>query len=79
MLLHVSDPQIQILYLGQQYCIKPSYAKVIYDLLPEKKFDFKEVEKASHGAEKRTKTPAFVHNDDSERLVGKPVPGVYMI
>ena len=79
MLAHVSDPQIQILYLGQQYCIKPSYAKAIFDLLPEKKFDFDEVEKASKGAEKRTKTLTFLHNDDRERLVGMPVGGVYNV
>ncbi len=77
MLALVSDPQIQILYLGQQCCIKLSYAKAIYDLLPEKKFDFSEVEKASKDAEKRTKTPAFMHNDDRERLVGMPAGGIY--
>ena len=65
------------MYLGQQYYIKPSYTKAIYDLLTEKKFDFKDVEKASKGAEERTKTPAFLHNNDRERLVGMPVGGVY--
>ncbi|KAK5405209.1 hypothetical protein LTR06_008904 [Exophiala xenobiotica] len=68
---------IQIMYPGQQCCIKSSYAKAIYDLLPEKKFDFSEVEKASKDAEKRTKTPAFMHSDDRERLVGMPVGKIY--
>ncbi|KAL2404164.1 Peroxisomal catalase 1 [Exophiala dermatitidis] len=77
MLAQVSEPKIQVLYLGQQYCIKPSYAKAIYDLLPEKKFDFSEVESAAKGAETRTKDPHFMHNNDQERLVGLPVSGVY--
>jgi catalase len=76
MLGHVSDPLIQKLYLAQQYLIKPSYAKAIYDLLPEKKFGFGEVEEASKGAEKRTKAPQFMPSA-GERLVGFPAPGVY--
>jgi catalase len=77
MLAHVSDPKIQYLYLAQQYCIKPSYAKAIYDLLPEKKFDFSKVEEMAKDAHTRTKAPRFMHNNDQERLVGMPVQGIY--
>ncbi|KAK5056631.1 hypothetical protein LTR84_012163 [Exophiala bonariae] len=77
MLGHVSDPKIQVLYLAQQFKIKPSYARAIYDLLAEQKFDFGEVEKASEGAEKRTHTPMFMFGNDQERMVGLPAPGVY--
>ncbi|KIV77462.1 hypothetical protein PV11_09255 [Exophiala sideris] len=76
MLGHVSETKIQVLYLAQQYNIKPSYAKAIYDLLPQKKFEFSEVEAASKGAEKRTKTPKFMPSA-GERLMGMPVQGVY--
>ena len=81
MLAHVSDQKILTLYLGQLYNIKPSYAQAVYDLLPEgkKRFEFAEVQEASKGAEKRTKTPAFLHNNDQERLVGMPAPGVYSL
>ena len=76
MLGHVSDKKIQVLYLAQQYNIKPSYAKAIYDLLPKKSFEFSEVEAASKGAEKRTKTAKFMPSA-GERLMGMPAPGVY--
>ncbi|KAK7890047.1 hypothetical protein LTR67_008512 [Exophiala xenobiotica] len=76
MLGHVTDTKIQVLYLAQQYNISPKYAKAIYDLLPEKKFEFGEVEKNAKGAEMRTKTPMFMPSA-GERLMGMPAPGVY--
>ena len=54
MLGYVSDFNIQLLYLAQQYRTKPSYAHAIYDLMAERKFYFSEVEKASEGAEDTT-------------------------
>jgi catalase len=47
MMDHVSEKKIKVLYLAQQYKIKPSYAKAIFDLLSKKDFEFSEVEKES--------------------------------
>ncbi|KAK5948556.1 hypothetical protein OHC33_010452 [Knufia fluminis] len=80
MMSQVSDPQIQIKYLVQQYMIDPGYAKAIWELLPQKnragqKFDFSEVEKATEGAEALGKTPRF--RPTGEKLMGMPAMGVY--
>lgn len=77
MLAHVTEPKIQVAYLGQQYLIKPSYAKAIYDLLPNPSFDFSEVEKSAQGAEKRTKCPRFMPSQPTDRLTGVPAYGIY--
>lgn len=73
----VTDPKIQILYLGEQYMIKRSYAKAIYDLLPNPTFEFSKVEEAAEGAEKRTKCPRFMPTHNTDRLIGVPAHGIY--
>jgi len=77
MMDHVSEKKIKVLYLAQQYKIKPSYAKAIYDLLTKKDFDFSEVEKESKGAETRTKCPRFTPSTGTDRLMGMPAPNIY--
>ena len=74
MLSKVSEPIIQYKYLAQQYCIKPSYAKAIYDLLKEKKFDFSKVEEEAKNAPTMTKTPKFMPSSENDRLVGYAPP-----
>ncbi|KAL1957204.1 hypothetical protein VTO42DRAFT_6238 [Malbranchea cinnamomea] len=79
-LLKVVDyPVIQIKYLAQLYLIEPAYAKGVYDLLPEKKFEFEEVKKQSQGAEKAGKQPKFMPSSNADRLVGMPTTSVYNV
>jgi len=77
MLRFVNEPIIQIRYLAQLYMIKPSYAKSVYNLLPEKKFEFGEVEKNSQGAERMGKESKFTPSKETDRLFGYSVSGVY--
>ena len=50
LLKKVNDPNIQIRYLAQCYCVNPKYARAIYDLLPERAFDFGRVEEIAGDA-----------------------------
>ncbi|RPA90555.1 catalase [Choiromyces venosus 120613-1] len=63
---------IQKEYLAQCYCIKPEYARAIYDLLPPKDFDFEEVEEMAKDAPTFGKEKRFIPFEESHRLVGKP-------
>ncbi|KAL1996687.1 hypothetical protein VTN49DRAFT_7552 [Thermomyces lanuginosus] len=74
-LQQVEYPEIQVKYLAQCYRIAPEYARGIYDLLPEKKFDFAEVENRSKGAELFGKERKFAPTTSQNRLVGVPPPG----
>lgn len=60
LLKQVEYPEIQAKYLAQLYCIAPEYARSVYDLLPDKKFDFSEVEERSKAAEKVGKEKKFL-------------------
>ncbi|KAK5091375.1 hypothetical protein LTR05_001558 [Lithohypha guttulata] len=76
MLAHVSELIIQKRYLAQQYLIDPSYAKAIWDLLPEQnraggKVAFEEVVQASKDAEQISKNPKF-RPSMGEKLMGMP-------
>lgn len=66
----VDSEMIQINYLSQCYCIDSEYAKAIYDLLPEKKFDFQRVVLASRTAPSRGKEMKFMPFSEHHRLVG---------
>jgi len=48
-------PEIQIRYLAQLYRVAIQYAEGVFDLLPEKKFSFGQVEERSCDAEKNGK------------------------
>ena len=78
MMSHVNYPIIQKKYLAQIYNIDPGYPKAVYDLLPEKKkqFKFSEVEELSKDAHKFHKEPKFAPGEN-ERLVGFAAPGIY--
>lgn len=73
MLRYVKFPDIQSKYLAQIFNIAPEYARGVFELLPEKKFAFVEVEERAKGAETWYKEPKF-RPGQSERLVGF-VPG----
>jgi catalase len=73
----VEYPEIQAKYLAQLYCIAPEYAKSVYDLLKEKKFEFAEVEKRSHDAPFAGKEPKFRPSNEVDRLTGYAAPGIY--
>lgn len=72
LLRHVGYPEIQQKYLAQLYNIAPVYAQSVYDLLPEKKFEFSSVKEMSAGAEMFGKNPKFCPSSDAERLLGLP-------
>ncbi|KAF2401669.1 heme-dependent catalase [Trichodelitschia bisporula] len=69
----VKYPQIQKKYLAQIFNIAPEYSRGVYDLLPEKKFEFGEVEELSKTAQEWYKEKKF-RPSNGERLVGA-VPG----
>ena len=74
----VEYPEIQVKYLAQAFRIAPEYARGIYNLLPEKKFPFSEVEKQSEGAERYGKDPKFCPSLQTDKLAGKcPAGPVY--
>jgi catalase len=71
----VEFEEIQVKYLAQQYAIAPEYARGVYDLLPEKKFDFKEVERRAVGAEVMGKEKKFRPSKSTGMLTGLPPKG----
>ncbi|KAL2370581.1 hypothetical protein RJZ57_004987 [Blastomyces gilchristii] len=71
----VDYPVIQNKYLAQLYLMDPEYAKGVYDLLPEKKFDFLEVK--SVGAEKVGKESRFLPSSRSGRVLRMPTAAGY--
>ncbi|KAF7590032.1 hypothetical protein BBP40_003421 [Aspergillus hancockii] len=76
----VEYPQIQVKYLAQLLRIAPEYARGVYDLLPEKKFKFDDVEAQAEGAEKAGKEPKFMPSAPTDKLVGKcPAMNVYNV
>jgi catalase len=78
MLKVVEYPEIQLKYLAQLYCIAPEYAKGVYDLLPEQKFDFSQVKVQVKGAERAGKEAKFLPSQSTDILVGKsPAMPVY--
>jgi catalase len=75
---------IKVRYLAQLWNIDPSYARTIYDMLPESAktgdegFEFAEVQKNAKGTEVAGKEGKFRPSRESERLVGfSPEMGVY--
>ncbi|KAJ5227788.1 hypothetical protein N7489_008496 [Penicillium chrysogenum] len=76
----VEYTEIQVKYLVQLARIAPEYAKSVYDLLPEKKFDFMEVEQRTGGAERAGKEAKFLPSQETDVLRGscsmKPVYNV---
>ncbi|KAH8151378.1 uncharacterized protein LAJ45_04580 [Morchella importuna] len=69
---------IQVNYLSQCHCIDNGYAKAIYDLLPERRFDFQQVVDASKTAMSRGKEKKFMPFAEHHRLVGgKPTLPTY--
>ncbi|CUS07892.1 unnamed protein product [Tuber aestivum] len=46
----VEYPLIQMKYLAQCYCVKPDYARGIYDLLPRREFGFETVQEMAKDA-----------------------------
>lgn len=75
LLKFVSYPKIQSAYLAQQYNIQPEYARAIYDLLPDKEFEFSEVEEKAKTAVTAGKAAKFRPSGPQDRLVGMPPPG----
>lgn len=75
----VTVPEIQSKYLAQVYRIAPEYARSVYDLLPESKFEFSDVEELSKGAETAGKERKFRPSSDADRLVGYPAAGIYNV
>lgn len=74
----VEYPEIQVKYLAQVYSIAREYAKGVYDLLPEKSFDFARVERQSQTAERAGKENKFIHSQDTDVLMGTaPATAVY--
>ena len=68
----VEYPNIQIRYLAQCHCVNPKYARAIYDLLPERAFDFGRVEEITEGAPSFGKERKFMPFGENHRLVGNP-------
>ena len=68
----VEYPNIQIRYLAQCYCINPKYARAIYDLLPERAFDFGRVDEIAEKAPSFGKERKFMPFGENHRLVGNP-------
>ncbi|CAG8150924.1 unnamed protein product [Penicillium nalgiovense] len=74
----VEYTEIQVKYLAQLARIAPEYAKSVYDLLPEKKFDFMEVEQRTGGAERAGKEAKFLPSQETDVLRGLcPMKPVY--
>lgn len=70
-LRYVSYPDIQKRYLAQLYNIAPEYAQGVYNMLPEKKFDFEDVKDLAKTAQEWYKEKKF-RPSVGERLVGFP-------
>lgn len=77
MLRFVRFQAIQVGYLAQLYKIEPQYAQTIYNLLPDKEFQFSEVEAKAEGAECAGKEAKFRPSSEKERLVGLPEMNLY--
>jgi catalase len=76
----VEYTEIQVKYLAQLARIAPEYAKSVYDLLPEKKFDFMEVEQRTGGAERAGKEAKFLPSQETDVLRGLcPMKPVYNV
>jgi catalase len=74
----VEYPKIQAKYLGQLLRISEKYARGVYDLLPEKKFGFDEVQSFAKGAEVAGKEEKFRPNMPTDKLLGLcPAMAVY--
>ncbi|KAL4905442.1 hypothetical protein BDW74DRAFT_185008 [Aspergillus multicolor] len=74
----VEYPKIQAKYLGQVLRISEKYARGVYELLPEKKFGFEEVQSYAQGAEVAGKEAKFRPNMPTDKLVGLcPAMAVY--
>jgi catalase len=71
-LRQVEFPIIQVKYLAQLNRIDPGYARAVFDLLPEKDFEFTEVEDKAKGAEKFGKEAKFLPMQGNEKLMGVP-------
>lgn len=69
MLRFVKYPEIQKKFLAQSACIAEDYAKGVYDALPEKKFDFSEVQELAKTAHVWYKEEKF-RPSQGERLTG---------
>ncbi|PWW73282.1 catalase [Tuber magnatum] len=67
----VEYPVIQMKYLAQCYCIKPDYARAIYDLLTKKEFDFEKVKEMAKDAPSFGRERRFMPSQESRRLVGR--------
>jgi catalase len=76
----VEYPEIQVKYLAQLLRIAPQYARSVYDLLPEQKFDFTEVVKRAEGAERAGKEAKFLPSQETDVLRGScPAKSVYNV
>lgn len=76
----VEFSQIQVKYLAQLLHIAPEYARGVYDLLPEKRFEFSDVEKEFEGSESAGKEVKFMPSMETEKLLGKsPTTSVYNV
>lgn len=78
LLRFVDAKVIKVGYLAQLWNIEPSYAKAVYDALPESAktgesgFEFVEVQNKAKGAELAGKEAKFRPSSKEERLVGYP-------
>ncbi len=78
MLKMVRHSKIKTAYLAQIYNIDPKYAESVYALLPEKDFEFGEVEKLAKDAQFAGKAKKFRPSNPTDRLVGMvPNMGIY--
>ncbi|KAK3306742.1 catalase-like domain-containing protein [Chaetomium strumarium] len=72
-LRYVKYPEIQKKYLAQLYNISPDYSEGVFALLPEPKFDMKEVQELAKDAHMWYRNKAFLPSD-GEKLVGYAPP-----
>lgn len=72
--LRLVKSDIQKRYLMQCYAIHPDYAQGIYDLLPQKEFDFSAVKITADEACKVGKEKKFMPSTNHHVLLGRKVP-----
>ena len=81
MLQFVKTPVIQSKYLSQIFNISPQYARAVYDGLPEKRFEFEDVEEGAQTAELAYKESKF-RPGPGDRLIGgvpdNPIYNMYV-
>lgn len=65
-----ASPLVQKKYLAQQWAIHPDFAKNVYDLLAEKKFEFSEVEELGKKAHLVGKEHQWLPKEKHHKLVG---------